>query len=433
MNNYYKVFLGICVLSVLTLVVMLFMGYRAETGPLAVAFFVALAIGIRGTPLKGLAFTVWIFAAVTASMFYPKYFVEIGSFQLKILIVPLMQIIMFGMGTAMSIKDFVGVIKMPKGVFVGMLCQFTIMPFVGFGLAKSFGFPPEIAAGVVLIGSSPCGLASNVMNYIASNNLALAVTLTACATMAAPIMTPFMMKMLAGQMIQISFVDMMLGIIYMVIIPIGAGLMFNHYAHTRFKMSETLKHVIIIAIFIVIWFAISLSGSTGEKLLRIGDLFKNMSITFIIAGFVGWVINYFAKGNTRFLDKIMPIVSMVGIAYIITIITAAGRDNLLAIGITLVFAAIIHNTLGYVFGYWGSRMFGLNKKDCRTIAIEVGLQNGGMASGLALQMGKVATVGIAPAVFGPWMNISGSALANWWRSRPATDDVDQEDAAQVEA
>ncbi|MBT4484883.1 MAG: bile acid:sodium symporter family protein [Candidatus Latescibacteria bacterium] len=433
MNNYYKVFLGICVLSVLTLVVMLFMGYRAETGPLAVAFFVALAIGIRGTPLKGLAFTVWIFAAVTASMFYPKYFVEIGSFQLKILIVPLMQIIMFGMGTAMSIKDFVGVIKMPKGVFVGMLCQFTIMPFVGFGLAKSFGFPPEIAAGVVLIGSSPCGLASNVMNYIASNNLALAVTLTACATMAAPIMTPFMMKMLAGQMIQISFVDMMLGIIYMVIIPIGAGLMFNHYAHTRFKMSETLKHVIIIAIFIVIWFAISLSGSTGEKLLRIGDLFKNMSITFIIAGFVGWVINYFAKGNTRFLDKIMPIVSMVGIAYIITIITAAGRDNLLAIGITLVFAAIIHNTLGYVFGYWGSRMFGLNKKDCRTIAIEVGLQNGGMASGLALQMGKVATVGLAPAVFGPWMNISGSALANWWRSRPATDDVDQEDAAQVEA
>ncbi len=426
MKNFFKVCHGLSVISFLAVLVMLLMYYSAEVGPMAVVFFIALAIGIRGTPLKGLAFTVWIFAAVTTAMFYPKYFVELGGFKLKVLIVPLMQIIMFCMGKAMSIKDFVGVIKMPKGVFVGMLCQFTIMPFVGFGLAKTFGFPPEIAAGVVLIGSSPCGLASNVMNYIASNNLALAVTLTACATMVAPVITPFMMKILAGQMIQISFVDMMLGIIYMVIIPIGAGLMFNHYAHTRFKLSETLKHAIIIAIFIVIWLVISLSGATAEKLLRIGDLFKNMSITFIIAGFIGWLINYFAKGNTRFLDKLMPIVSMVGIAYIITIITAAGRDNLLAIGITLVFAAIIHNTLGYVFGYWGSRMFGLNKKDCRTIAIEVGLQNGGMASGLALQMGKVATVGLAPAVFGPWMNISGSALANWWRRNPVKDETEEE-------
>ena len=158
-----------------------------------------------------------------------------------------------------------------------------------------------------------------------------------------------------------------------------------------------------------------------------------MSIVFVIIGFIGFLINYFAKGNTRFLDKLMPIVSMAGIAYIITIITAAGRDNLLAIGITLVFAAILHNALGFIFGYWGSRMFGLDKKSSRTISIEVGLQNGGLASGLALQMGKIATVGLAPAIFGPWMNISGSALANWWRSRPVTDDVDQEDAAQVEA
>jgi len=427
MNNFYKICLGICGIALLVVVVMLVMGYRAETGLLAVTFFIALAIGIRGTPLKGLSFTVSIFAAVTMSMFYPKYFVELGGFQLKKLIVPLMQIIMFGMGTAMSIKDFVGVIKMPKGVFVGMLCQFTIMPFVGFGLAKAFGFPPEIAAGVVLIGSSPCGLASNVMNYIAGTNLALAVTLTACATMVAPIMTPFMMKMLAGQMIEISFVKMMIGIIYMVIIPIGAGLMFNHFAHTSVDMKETMKYAALVVVLFIISLVITMVPGASESLLNIGGMFKTMGITLIIVSIIGWMIHYFAKGNTRFLDKLMPILSMAGIAYIITIITAAGRDNLLAIGVTLVFAAIIHNTLGYVFGYWGSRMFGLDKVSCRTIAIEVGLQNGGLASGLALQMGKVATVGLAPAVFGPWMNISGSALANFWRGNPVKDDDSRED------
>ena len=83
---------------------------------------------------------------------------------------------MFGMGTAMSVKDFVGVVKMPKGVLVGLVCQFSIMPVLGFTIATLFGFPPEIAAGVVLIGSSPSGLASNVMAYLAKANLALAVT-----------------------------------------------------------------------------------------------------------------------------------------------------------------------------------------------------------------------------------------------------------------
>ncbi len=354
MSNFYKICLSICVVSLLVLIVMLFMGYQAKVGPFAVVFFIALAIGIRGTPLKGLAFTVWIFAAVTSSMFYPRYFTEIGGFQLKVLIIPLMQIIMFGMGTTMSLKDFYGVVKMPKGVVVGLLCQFTIMPFVGLSLAKLFGFPPEIAAGVVLIGSMPCGLASNVMNFIAGSNLALSITMTAVATILAPIMTPLLMKYLASQFIEIVFLTMMWTVIKIVIIPVGAGLIFNYLVH----------------------------------------------------------------GRAKWLDRALPILSMVGIAYIITIITAAGRDGLLTMGIALVIAAILHNTLGYLFGYWGSRITGLDEKSCRTIAIEVGLQNGGLASGIALSMGKVATMGLAPAVFGPWMNISGSALANYWRSKP---------------
>ena len=110
-------------------------------------------------------------------MYYPKYFVELNGFEMKKLIVPLLQIIMFGMGTAMSFKDFYGVIKMPKGVFIGLVCQFSIMPILGFTLASIFNFPAEIAAGVILIGSSPSGLASNVMAYLAKANIALSVML----------------------------------------------------------------------------------------------------------------------------------------------------------------------------------------------------------------------------------------------------------------
>ena len=258
------------------------------------------------------------------------------------------------MGTAMSFKDFVGVIKMPKAVGIGLICQFSIMPIVGFTLATVFGFAPEIAAGVVLIGASPSGLASNVMSYIAKANLALSVTLTACATLLAPILTPFLMKVFAGQFIPIDFLDMMWSIIKIVILPIIAGLVFNYFFH----------------------------------------------------------------GKAEWLDKAMPIVSMAGIAVIITVITASGRDSLLTVGLALVLAAILHNGLGYFLGYWACRFLKMPELDCRTIALEVGMQNGGLASGIALEMGKVATVGLAPAIFGPWMNISGSCLATWWREKP---------------
>jgi BASS family bile acid:Na+ symporter len=119
---------------------------------------------------------------------------------------------------------------------------------------------------------------------------------------------------------------------------------------------------------------------------------------------------------------------MVGIAVIIAIITAAGRDSLLEIGMLLILACLIHNCLGYFLGYWGSKLVGMDERSCRTIALEVGMQNGGLASGIALEMGKVATVGLAPAVFGPMMNITGSSLATWWRGKPTGEtDLDDED------
>ncbi len=346
--------LAVALIALLAAAFLFATGKAALAGPALILFFMLLAFAVRGYPqYKGFSFTILIFAAVSFALYYPAYLQRIGNFEMKTLILPLLQLIMFGMGTAMSLKDFLGVVKMPKGVLVGIVCQFTIMPVLGFGIATLFDFPPEIAAGVVLIGSSPSGLASNVMSYLARANVALSVTLTAVSTLMAPLMTPLLMELFAGRFVPIDFWGMMWSIIKIVILPIVVGLAFNHFFH----------------------------------------------------------------GKTQWLDKALPIVSMAGIALIIMIITAAGRDSLLTIGSMLVVAAILHNLLGYLFGYWGSRMLGMQERDCRTIALEVGMQNGGLASGIALEMGKVATVGLAPAVFGPWMNISGSSLATYWRDK----------------
>jgi BASS family bile acid:Na+ symporter len=114
----------------------------------------------------------------------------------------------------------------------------------------------------------------------------------------------------------------------------------------------------------------------------------------------------------------MPVASMAGIVYFTLVTTAAGRDNLLRVGGLLFVAAALHNAAGYFFGYWLSRATGLDRNAARAVAFEVGLQNGGMASGLAGAMGKLGTVGLAAAIFSPWMNVTGSILANHWRKRP---------------
>lgn len=331
-----------------------------------IASLALMAISFQGfEKLRGFSYTFWILTAVTFSLYYPQYFTGIGDFSFKSLIVPLLQIIMFGVGTTMGFRDFGGIIRQPKAVVIGILCQFSIMPIVGFTIANTFNFPTEIAAGVILIGCVPSGLASNVMSYIANANVALSVTVTAIATLLAPFMTPLLMELLAGAFVEVDFVSMMIDIVYMVIVPICAGLLYN----------------------------------------------------------------YFLGGKFPWLDRAMPVVSMVAIAVIITIITAAGRDSLLDVGLMLVLAVLIHNFCGFILGYSASKLFRLDERSCRTIAIEVGLQNGGLASGLALQMGKVATVGLAPAIFGPLMNITGSSLATWWRSNPPAERPDYANAA----
>lgn len=354
----YKIAMGLAAICLLAALTMIFTGKIEKAGPFFITFFLALAIGFRGvTSLKGFAYTIIIFAAVTTALYYPGYFVSYNGFKLASLITPLIQLIMFGMGTSMSFQDFGGVIKMPKGVFIGVFSHFLIMPLLGFALANLSGFPPEIAAGLILIGCSPNGMASNVISYLAKANLALSITITAVSTLLAPVMMPMLMKLLAGAFVQINVLNMMWDITKMVILPIGAGLIFNK----------------------------------------------------------------FFTGKAKWLDEAMPVVSMFGIAFIIVIITAAGRDSLLSIGPLLILLVLIHNILGYCFGYWSGRLFKMSERDCRTIAIEVGMQNGGLASGLAKEMGKMATVGLAPAVFGPLMNVTGSILASYWHKKPPAD------------
>lgn len=141
----------------------------------------------------------------------------------------------------------------------------------------------------------------------------------------------------------------------------------------------------------------------------------------------GLLFNKLRGNGAKWLDKAMPIISMLGIGLIIVVITAAGRDSLLDIGGLLMVLVLIHNLFGYTLGYWFARLVGMSERDSRTISIEVGMQNGGLASGIANSLGKIATMGLAPAVFGPLMNITGSILASYWHKRPPKGEEVEED------
>jgi BASS family bile acid:Na+ symporter len=303
--------------------------------------------------LKGFSFTLWIIAAVVLTLQFPGPFIGYGDIKFKILIIPLLQLLMFGMGSTMEVSDFQEVLRSPKAVALGVFFHFSIMPLVGWSITKIFTFPPEISAGIILVACMPCGLASNVMSYLAKANVALSLTLTSVATFIAPILTPLLMKNLAGQLIEIDLYAMIWEISKLVLIPIVLGVFYKRVIGDKWP-----------------WFQ--------EKL---------------------------------------PLISMISIGLIIIIITANGRDALLSVGPLLVLACFIQNIMGFILGYWGGRLTNLPEKDCRTIAIEVGLQNAGLASGLAMAMGKVATVGLPAAIFGPVMNINGSSLANYWKNK----------------
>lgn len=418
-----KLCLYLFALGVLGVIAGLLMGNPVIWSPCAVLAAGGLALGLGAVPsLKGYQFTAWIIAAVVAAMIYPATFLSVGGFDLrnKWLMLVVIQMVMFGMGTQMSLNDFGGVVKTPRGVLVGILCHFSVMPLVGFGLTKLFDFPAEIAAGIILIGSCSSGLASNVMAYLARSNLVLSVTVTAITTLVAPLMTPLLMKLLAGTLVEVKFLHMMIEIIKIVIVPIAAALVHDHLkrvapnAFRRWTIAQLLCGVFVGSVLVLHDKPAMASLPTSAQLSL--ELFA-----FLVASIpVGVAYHQLTRALPR-LDSWMPRLSMAGIVYFTTVTTAAGRDNLLKVGALLFVASVIHNAAGYFFGYWLSRLAGLDQSSSRSVAFEVGLQNGGMASGLARSMDKLGTVGLAPAIFSPWMNISGSILANYWSKRPVKD------------
>jgi len=418
-----KFFLAIAVVSAVAAAALLILRViPAAVGPCVVVFFASLAISsMTHASFKSYAFTLWVFAFVAASMFYPSAFGTWFHADLKILIVPLIQIITFGMGTTLSAKDFQRVFTMPWPVFIGMFLQYTIMPLVGCTIALLLGFEPEVAAGVILIGSVSGGVASNLINYLAGANVALSVTMTAVSTLISPVMTPFLMKTLAGKLVPVDFLAMMFSIINMIIVPILAGLVANRVLFSPKKWARQAGSLAVISAG-----CLALAGALFfwdmTFLGGLAEMENGLILGLALIAFVALaklIVSILLNGPKNWMDKALPVVSMSGICFIIAIITARSRNELLTSGWLLILAAMLHNAAGYLFGYWGSRAVGLNEIDSRTVAVEVGMQNGGMASGIAMDVLKSAKAALAPAIFGPWMNISGSVLASWWRRRPA--------------
>jgi len=349
---------GCLAVSILTFgatVLLLVLGRAGETGIPFVATLFFMAFSVRGTRrFKGSSFTFLVFAFLAAGMYFPGLFTVWFGFDTRKLVVPLIQIIMFGMGTKLSITDFGREFKRPKPFITGTVLVFTVMPAAGLLVAKMFGFRPEITVGFILIGSCPGGVASNVITYLANGNVALSVSLTAFATLISPIVTPALMKLFAHKLLFIPFTGMMLSIMNMIILPIVAGL----------------------------------------------------------------IVNRLLRGRGKLLDRLLPLLSMGAIILVVTVIVAHFRDELLAAGLAIIGGTIVHNFIGYGAGYGVSRLMGLDERDARTISIEVGLKNGGMGMGLAVDVLKSPDAALAPVIFGKWMNISGSALANYWRQKP---------------
>ena len=261
----------------------------------------------------------------------------------------LLGIVMFGMGMTLKLSDFKVVFTKPKAVIVGILSQFVIMPVLAFVLAFVFQLPAELAVGVILVGSCPGGTSSNVMTYLAKGDVALSVGMTACTTIMAPIVTPLLVLLFAGQTVDVDVLEMFLSIVQVVLVPIAAG----------------------------------------------------------------FLINYFFEKVAAACASVLPLVSVVGISLIIMAVVAANQAKLLTVGPLIILVVMLHNVLGYTFGYLVGRVLRLTKEQMRTLSIEVGMQNSGLASSLAtVHFASMPLAAVPGAVFSVWHNISGAVYAN---------------------
>lgn len=264
----------------------------------------------------------------------------------------LLGIVMFGMGMTLKLSDFKLVFQRPRDVFIGALAQFTIMPLLAYILATAFGLPPELAAGVILVGTCPGGTSSNVMTYLARGDVALSVSMTMTTTILAPIVTPLLTWWLAGAWVEISLAAMMMSIVQVVILPIVAGLILNSFLETQIQK----------------------------------------------------------------VVKFLPLVSVTAIVLIVGGVVAVSSQKIMETGLLIMAVVMCHNLLGYGTGFLLAKALHMDLAKAKAISIEVGMQNSGLATSLAmLHFGPAAA--IPGAIFSVWHNISGSLAANYLSSR----------------
>lgn len=263
-------------------------------------------------------------------------------------------IIMFGMGMTMTVADFKTVLQSPKAVAIGVAAQFVVMPSLAYMLCKVFNLPPEIAIGVILVGCCPGGTASNVITYMAKGNTALSVACTSVSTLLAPLLTPIIFYLLASQWIEINALSMLTSILQVVLLPIVLGL----------------------------------------------------------------VVRTLLKDTVQYYMPVMPLISVVAIVLIVAAIIAGSKGQILESGLFILAVVILHNALGYLIGYWVSRLFKLPYADSKAVAIEVGMQNSGLGVALAaVHFAASPMTAVPSAIFSLWHNISGPLLATYWASR----------------
>ena len=263
----------------------------------------------------------------------------------------LLGIVMFGMGLTLRPDDFKVVFSRPKDVIIGCLAQFTIMPLLAFGLTKVFHLPAELAIGVILVGTCPGGTSSNVMTYLSKGDVALSVGMTSVSTILAPFLTPLLTYLFAGAKVDVNMASMFLSIIKVVIVPIAAG----------------------------------------------------------------FVINHFFSRITQKIVEILPLISTTAIVAIVAAVVSANSAKLLTSGLLIVAVVICHNVCGYLLGYGIGKVLKLDMAKCRAISIEVGMQNSGLATSLAAtHFAQYPLATIPGAIFSVWHNISGAILANFY-------------------
>ena len=272
----------------------------------------------------------------------------------------LLGIVMFGMGLTLKMSDFKVVFSRPKDIIIGFIAQFTLMPLIAFVLTKAFQLPTEIAVGVILVGTCPGGTSSNVMTYLSKGDVPLSVGMTAVSTLFAPLMTPLLTLLYAGQRVDVNAVAMFLSIVKVVLVPIALGL----------------------------------------------------------------VCNYFFGKLTREIVRILPLISTLAIIMIIASVVSANSGRLKTVGAMVVVVVVLHNLLGYATGYGVGKLLRLDATKCRALSIEVGMQNSGLATSLAAtHFAQYPLATIPGAVFSVWHNISGAVYANFLASRHPDRDV----------